>query len=180
MPFEFENLEIPDVVLVKPKVFGDERGYFFESYKKSEWEKAGLPTDFTQDNESFSKAGVLRGLHYQLEPYAQGKLIRVVQGSIFDVAVDIRKDSKTYGEWVGRVLSSENKQMLWIPPGFAHGLLVLEDDTCLLYKCTGEYQPSAERSILWNDPKIGIHWPLEQLNGREVVLSDKDAKAPNF
>ncbi len=178
MPFEFEPCEIPEVVLIKPKIFSDERGYFLETYKKSDWESAGLPTDFSQDNESFSHAGVLRGMHYQVDPYAQGKLVRVVHGSIFDVAVDIRKHSQTYGHWVGRILSAENKHMLWIPKGFAHGLLVLEDNTSLLYKCVGEYHKNAEKTFLWSDPAIGVRWPLEKLNGRPILLKDQDKNAP--
>lgn len=170
MPFEFEKTQIEDVVLVKPSVFGDDRGYFMETYKKSDWEVNGLPTDFTQDNQSFSSAGVLRGLHYQLDPHAQGKLVRVATGSIFDVAVDIRQGSPTYGRWVGKTLTAENKHMLWVPQGFAHGVLVLEDNTTLLYKCVGEYHPDSERSLLWNDPAIGIEWP----DVGEVLLLDKD------
>lgn len=178
MPFEFERCEIPDVVLVKPKVFGDERGFFMESYKESDFKAFGLPTHYAQDNHSKSKAGVLRGLHYQIDPYAQGKLVRVVTGKIFDVAVDIRKGSPTYGQWVGRELSEQNKHMLWVPAGFAHGLLVLEDDTHLLYKCTSEYQPVHERSILWNDPALAVKWPLRA--GEVPSLSAKDANGMTF
>ncbi len=172
MPFEFERCEIPEVVLVKPKVFGDERGFFMESFKASDFEKFGLPTEYTQDNHSKSKAGVLRGLHYQLDPFAQGKLVRVVTGKIFDVAVDIRKGSPTYGKWVGRELSEQNKHMLWVPAGFAHGVYVLEDDSHLLYKCTGEYAPQVEQSLIWNDPEVGIQWPFTG----EPQLAEKDAK----
>ena len=174
MPFEFERCEIPDIILIKPKIFGDERGFFMETFKKSDFEAFGLPTEYTQDNHSKSKANVLRGLHYQLNPYAQGKLVRVVTGKIFDVAVDIRKGSPTFGQWVGRELSEQNKHMLWVPAGFAHGLLVLEDDTHLLYKCTGEYSPSHERTVLWNDPVLNIPWPL--VNNAMPTLADKDIK----
>ena len=172
MPFEFERCEIPEIVLVKPKVFGDERGFFMETFKSSDFAEFGLPTVYTQDNHSKSKAGVLRGLHYQLDPFAQGKLVRVVTGRIFDVAVDIRKGSPHYGKWVGRELSEKNKHMLWVPPGFAHGVYVLEDDTHLLYKCTGEYAPHAEQSLIWNDPAVGIKWPFEGI----PQLAEKDAK----
>ncbi len=174
MPFEFKRLAIPDVVLVIPKVFGDERGFFMETFKKSDFERFGIKGDWVQDNHSRSKKGVLRGLHYQLEPKAQGKLIRVVRGMVFDVAVDIRKGSPWYGKWVGVILSEENKYMLWIPPGFAHGVVALEDDTELLYKVSGaEYSPEHDRSIRWDDPEIGIIWPV-----RDPILSEKDKNAP--
>jgi dTDP-4-dehydrorhamnose 3,5-epimerase len=174
MPFEFKRLEIPDVVLVIPKVFGDERGFFMETFKKSDFEKFGIKGDWVQDNHSRSKKGVLRGLHYQLNPKAQGKLVRVVRGAVFDVAVDIRKGSPWYGKWVGVILSEENKYMLWVPPGFAHGVAVLEDDTELLYKVSGaEYSPEHDRAIRWDDPEIGIIWPI-----REPILSEKDKNAP--
>ena len=172
MPFEFKKLEIPDVVLVIPKVFGDERGFFMETFKKSDFEKFGIKGDWVQDNHSRSKKGVLRGLHYQLEPKAQGKLVRVVRGMVFDVAVDIRKGSPWYGKWVGVILSEENKYMLWIPPGFAHGFLALEESE-VVYKCTAEYAPELDRGIIWNDPEIGIVWPIEN-----PILSPKDSKHP--
>lgn len=174
MPFEFERTEIPEVILIKPKVFGDHRGYFMESFKESDFKAFGIDVHFQQDNQSLSKAGVLRGLHYQLDPHAQGKLVRVVTGSIFDVAVDLRQGSPTYAQWVGRTLSSENKHVLWVPPGFAHGVLVLEEETVLLYKCSGEYAPSAERAIRYDDPEINIAWP--SIN--PLVLAEKDAAAP--
>ncbi len=173
MPFEFEKLALPEVILVKPKVFGDERGFFLESYKAKDFAAAGIPTAFTQDNHSKSAKNVIRGLHYQLDPHAQGKLVRVTTGKIFDVAVDIRIDSPTYGKWVGAELSEENKHMLWVPAGFAHGLVVLEDDTHLLYKCVGDYSPEHERSIIWNDPEINIDWPVP--DGFEPNLVSKDA-----
>lgn len=173
--------DIPDVVIVEPATFGDDRGWFMESYNQarfdSELGKLGLPATrpFIQDNHSCSKAGVLRGLHYQLPPHAQGKLVRVVKGAAFDVAVDIRKGSPTFGKWVGVALSADNKRQLWIPEGFAHGFLALEDDTHFLYKTTNLYAKESERSIVWNDPEIGIQWPVAQLTLR---LTPKDEQAP--
>ena len=175
MPFEFIKTEIPEVIIVKPKVFGDERGFFMETYKKSDFKKAGIDTDFVQDNHSKSVKGVLRGLHYQLEPKAQGKLVRCIRGKIFDVAVDIRKGSPTFGKWIGLELSEENKLMLWIPEGFAHGFLTLSEEAEIVYKVSGaEYSPEHDRGIRWNDPDIGIKWPLEG----EPILSEKDRIAP--
>lgn len=162
---------IPDVLLIEPKVFGDERGFFFESFNQKAFEQAtGLKVAFVQDNHSKSAQNVLRGLHYQVI-HPQGKLIRVVQGEVFDVAVDIRKDSKTFGQWVGEILSAENKKQLWIPPGFAHGFLTLSESTEVLYKTTDYYLPEHERCIAWSDPKIGISWPLTappQLSGKDL------------
>jgi dTDP-4-dehydrorhamnose 3,5-epimerase len=164
-------LKIPDVVLIEPKVFGDERGYFFESFNQTAFNQTiGYEVQFVQDNHSKSQKGVLRGLHYQLPPKAQGKLVRVIQGEVFDVAVDIRKDSPTFGQWVGVILSAENKRQLWIPAGFAHGFITLSETAELLYKTTDYYAPEYERCIAWNDPEIGINWPLDQT----PVLSDKD------
>ena len=164
-------LKIPDIVLIEPKVFGDERGYFFESFNQAAFNQAiGYEVQFVQDNHSKSQKGVLRGLHYQLPPKAQGKLVRVVQGEVFDVAVDIRKDSPTFGQWVGVILSAENKRQLWIPAGFAHGFITLSESAEFLYKTTDYYAPEYERCIAWNDPEIGINWPLDQT----PVLSDKD------
>ena len=175
MPFEFVKTSIPGVILVKPRVFGDERGFFMETYKKSDFEKAGIDTDFVQDNHSKSVKGVLRGLHYQLEPEAQGKLVRCIRGKIFDVAVDIRRGSPTFGKWIGVELSEENKLMLWIPKGFAHGFLTLSEEAEIVYKVSGaEYSPEHDRGIRWNDPDIGIKWPLEG----EPILSEKDRIAP--
>ena len=175
MPFEFVKTSIPGVILVKPRVFGDERGFFMETYKKSDFEKAGIDTDFVQDNHSKSVKGVLRGLHYQLEPEAQGKLVRCIRGKIFDVAVDIRRGSPTFGKWIGVELSEENKLMLWIPKGFAHGFLTLSEEAEIVYKVSGaEYSPEDDRNIRWNDPDIGIEWPL----GGEPILSEKDKIAP--
>lgn len=165
-------LAIPDVLLLEPKVFGDARGFFFESYNARTFAAAtGLRPDFVQDNHSKSRRGVLRGLHYQLPPQAQGKLVRVVQGEVFDVAVDIRRASPTFGRWVGAVLSADNQQQLWIPPGFAHGFLTLSETAEFLYKTTDFYTPAAERCILWNDPLIGIDWPQ---TGASPSLSEKD------
>jgi len=161
---------IPDVILLEPKVFGDDRGFFFESYNQKAFQEATrLDVQFVQDNHSKSARNVLRGLHYQVQQ-PQGKLVRVVQGEVFDVAVDIRKDSKTYGQWVGQRLSAENKKQLWIPPGLAHGFVVLSETAEFLYKTTDYYAPAHERCIAWNDPKIGIEWPLTA----EPLLSGKD------
>jgi dTDP-4-dehydrorhamnose 3,5-epimerase len=161
---------IPDIVLLEPRVFGDERGYFFESYNERQFEQAiGLKLDFVQDNQSRSAKNVLRGLHYQIgQP--QGKLVRVLAGEIFDVAVDVRKSSPTFGKWVGVTLSAENFRQLWIPPGFAHGFAVLSESADILYKTTDYYAPQSERCIAWNDPAIGIEWPIQS----EPVLSVKD------
>lgn len=169
-------LAIADVLLIEPKVFGDDRGFFFESFNQQAFNAAtGLDSDFVQDNHSKSAKNVLRGLHYQLPPKAQGKLVRVVAGEVFDVAVDIRKDSPTFGQWVGQLLSAENKLQMWIPPGLAHGFLVLSDSAEFLYKTTDYYAPAYERSIAWNDPALAIEWPLL---GGQAVLSAKDANAP--
>jgi dTDP-4-dehydrorhamnose 3,5-epimerase len=158
-----------DVVVLQPKVYGDERGFFLETYNEATFEALGLPTRFAQDNHSGSRKGVLRGLHYQLNR-PQGKLVRALRGEIFDVAVDIRQDSAQFGQWFGLILSAENRLQLWIPPGFAHGFLVLSEFAEVAYKATALYAPASERSILWNDPKIAIQWPL----GGEVTLSEKD------
>lgn len=171
---EFISTAIPEVILIKPKVFGDERGFFLESYKKSLFHVNGITEEFIQDNHSKSSKGVLRGLHYQLDPKAQGKLVRCVAGAVFDVAVDIRRGSPTFGKWVGFELSAENKHMLWIPAGFAHGFVTLEDNTEFLYKTTGEYAPECDRGIRYDDPEIGITWPI--IDG--LLLSDKDLKQP--
>jgi len=175
MPFKIQRLEIPDVILIEPEVFSDERGFFMETYKYSEFSAFGINEHFLQDNHSRSAKGVLRGLHYQNPPKAQGKLVRVILGEVFDVAVDIRKGSPTYGRWVGVVLSSENKRMLYIPPGFAHGFCVLSDAAEVLYKVTKEYAPECEAGIIWNDPEIGIEWPIEH-----PIISSKDAQWPTL
>lgn len=171
---EFIKTAIPEVILIKPKVFGDERGFFMESYKKSLFAQNGISEEFIQDNHSKSTKGVLRGLHYQLNPKAQGKLVRCVSGAVFDVAVDIRKNSPTFGKWVGYELSADNQQMLWIPAGFAHGFITLEDNTEFLYKTTGEYAPDCDRGIKYDDPAISIEWPKLD----SILLSEKDQKQP--
>jgi dTDP-4-dehydrorhamnose 3,5-epimerase len=163
--------KIPDVFIIEPKVFGDERGFFFESFNQKNFtEKTGITLEFVQDNHSRSVKGVLRGLHYQMQ-HTQGKLLRVIAGEIFDVAVDMRKSSPNFGEWVGCILSAENKRQFWIPPGFAHGFVVISDIAEVLYKTTDYYAPEYERSLLWNDPDLGIDWPLE---GITPILSAKD------
>ena len=176
MPFEFKRLKISDVILVIPKVFNDDRGFFMEGYKKSEFYENGIDVDFNQDNHSKSTKGVLRGLHYQAAPKGQAKLVRCVRGEIFDVAVDIRKDSPTFGQWVGEKLTEENKHMLYIPEGFAHGFAVLSDEAELLYKASGEYNPVADRGVLWNDKEIDINWEIDF----EPILSDKDKNQPKL
>ncbi|EPQ0973824.1 dTDP-4-dehydrorhamnose 3,5-epimerase [Citrobacter farmeri] len=169
--------EIPDVLIFEPKVFGDDRGFFFESFSQRFFEEAvGRKVEFVQDNHSRSCKGVLRGLHYQLEPHAQGKLVRCVVGEVFDVAVDIRKESATFGKWVGVILSAENKRQLWIPEGFAHGFLVLSDAAEFVYKTTNYYHPESDRGIMWNDSSIGIKWPIIE----NIQLSEKDKKHCNF
>ncbi len=173
MPFTFKRLPIPGVQLIEPKVFPDGRGFFLETYKHSEFMEAGIPEHFTQDNYSRSEKGVLRGLHYQKAPHGQGKLIRCVKGSIFDVAVDIRKGSPTYGKWVGAELTEENNHLLYVPVGFAHGFQVLTAFAEVLYKCTSEYYPAADRGIIWNDPALAIAWPLP-----DPLLSKKDIVHP--
>lgn len=167
---------IPDVLIFEPKVFGDERGFFFESFNHKLFEEAvGYPVTFVQDNHSKSSKGVLRGLHYQLPPHAQGKLVRCVVGEVFDVAVDIRKSSPTIGKWVGVHLSEENKRQLWIPEGFAHGFMTLSETAEFLYKTTNYYHPQSDRSILWNDKNLSINWP-----SNETILSKKDEVAVMF
>lgn len=169
--------EIPDVIIFEPKVFGDDRGFFFESFNQKIFEEAtGLKREFVQDNHSKSSKGVLRGLHYQLPPMAQGKLVRVVQGEVFDVAVDIRKSSPTFGKWVGIHLSAENKRQLWIPEGFAHGFLTISETAEFLYKTTNYYAPEYERSLAWNDADLTIKWPTTE----NIFLSVKDENAAFF
>jgi dTDP-4-dehydrorhamnose 3,5-epimerase len=163
---------IPGPLIIEPRVFGDDRGFFYESWNADAFKAAGLDLDFVQDNHSKSARGVLRGLHFQ-NPNPQGKLVRVVAGRVWDVAVDIRKSSPHFGKCVGLELSAANKKMFWVPPGFAHGFISLEDGTEFLYKCTATYDPSAEHSLMWNDPAVGIEWPLE---GIEPILSGKDAQ----
>ena len=169
-------LYIPDVLLIEPEIFGDDRGFFFESFNQENFKKVtGKKINFVQDNHSKSIKGVLRGLHYQLPPKAQGKLVRVTQGEVFDVVVDLRQTSVTFGKWIGEILSAENKKQIWIPEGFAHGFLTLSDTAEFLYKTTNFYSLEHEHSIIWNDPNIGINWP--DIN---IVLSAKDKVASTF
>ena len=164
------------MILVTPRVFPDGRGFFLESWKRSEFARAGIDQDFLQDNHSQSSAGVLRGLHYQRDPDAQGKLIRVIAGSAWDVGVDIRPGSSTFSQWFGTELSAENRKMLYIPPGFAHGFITLRDDTHFLYKCTREYAPESDAGIRWDDPDLAIDWP--KAGDGKPLVSEKDAKLP--
>lgn len=173
--FVFNKTDIEGVYIIEPKVFGDERGYFMETYRKEDFVKEGLDYDFVQDNQSRSHKGVLRGLHYQ-KHYPQAKLVRVITGKVFDVAVDLRKGSPTYGKWVGVILSAENKKMFMIPRGFAHGFVVLSDTAEFVYKCDEKYHPEDEGGIMWNDPDVGIDWPYEG----EPLLSDKDKLHPSL
>jgi len=172
---EILKTPLEGLLIIKPDVFEDERGYFFESFNNEKFLREGLDLTFLQDNESKSKKGVLRGLHFQAPPYAQGKLVRVIRGSVIDVAVDIRKDSPTYGKWESVVLTGQNKLMFWVPAGFAHGFATLEDDTVFFYKCTNVYNKAAEGSILWNDPDLNIDWKFS-----DPVISDKDKAAGRF
>ena len=173
MPFIFEKLSIPDVVFIRPKTFEDDRGHFAEIYKSSDFEQFGILEQFVQVNKSRSIKDVVRGLHYQLNPIAQGKLVQVLVGEIFDVVVDIRKGSPYYGEWVGKTLSSKEEMMLYVPEGFAHGFCVLSDIADVLYYCTKEYESKHERGIIWNDPRLQIEWPISG-----PILSKKDSKLP--
>lgn len=176
MPFEFEEQRIKDIVLIKPKVFGDNRGFFMETYKKSDFCANGIDIEFNQDNHSKSTKGVLRGLHYQKAPFGQTKLVRCVKGRIYDVAVDIRKKSPTFGKYVKVELSEENKYMLYIPEGFAHGFVTLSDEAELIYKASGEYNPEAEGGVLWSDEDINIDWRIDF----EPILSAKDKIQPKL
>jgi len=162
---------IPDVVLIEPRLFGDQRGFFMETYQQKVFAEHGITAQFVQDNHSGSRRGTLRGLHYQIRQ-AQGKLVRAVAGEIFDVAVDLRRSSPTFGQWVGEILSAENKRQLWIPPGFAHGFYVLSEWAEVVYKATDFYAPQWDRTLLWNDPQVGIDWPLR--DGADLLISDKD------
>lgn len=175
MPFEFKKLSIPEVILVTAKSFPDDRGLFMELFKESEFISNGIKTLFVQDNLSCSKSDILRGLHYQKNPKAQAKLVTVIRGEIFDVAVDIRKDSKTYGKWVGEILSDSNHKMLYIPEGFAHGFCVTSDTAYVLYKVTNEYSPEHEKGIIWDDLDIAIKWPTSN-----PILSKKDLELPTL
>ena len=179
MPYQVTTTPVEGVLVLEPKVFGDARGFFFESFNARDFEQAtGLKRTFVQDNHSKSSKGVLRGMHYQTQ-HAQGKLVRVTQGAVFDVAVDIRKDSPTFGQWFGLELSADNKKQLWVPEGLAHGFLVTSESAEFLYKTTDYYHPEFERSLLWNDPVVGINWPLHLLDA-SPLLADKDAQAPSF
>ena len=175
MPFEFRRLEIPDVVLIQPKAFPDERGFFMETYKLSEFVANGMTSAFVQDNHSRSTRGVLRGLHYQKNPKAQGKLVRVIVGEVFDVAVDIRKGSPTHGKWVGQSLSAENRRIMYCPPGFAHGFCVMSENAEVVYKVTEEFTPETEAGVAWADPEIGVEWPLA-----DPIVSPRDREWPSL
>jgi dTDP-4-dehydrorhamnose 3,5-epimerase len=174
---QFSSTKLPDVMLVEPRVFEDERGFFFESYHKRFFEDQGMSLDFVQDNHSRSRQGALRGLHYQIRQ-PQGQLVRVVIGEAYDVAVDLRKSSPTFGQWTGHTLSAENKKQLYVPPGFAHGFYVVSEWAEVLYKATDYYAPQWERTLLWNDAQINISWPL--LEGKQLLLSPKDASGVPF
>lgn len=173
----FIKTAIPDVVLIEPRVFNDHRGFFLESWRQDSFREHVADLEFVQDNHSKSSQGILRGLHYQIQN-PQGKLVRVTQGSVFDVAVDMRKNSTTFGQWVGFELSEDNHRMLWVPAGFAHGFYVNSNTAEFVYKCTDYYAPEFERSLLWNDTEIGIEWPL--VNGQPPLLSDKDSHGDTF
>lgn len=175
MPFQFSQLAIPEVILVEPQRFGDARGFFMESYQHETFAANGITPPFVQDNHSRSAKGVLRGLHFQNEPFAQGKLLKVVIGEIYDVAVDIRRGSPTYGQWVGETLSAENGRLLYVPPGFAHGFCVLSESADLIYKTSNYYHPESEKGIIWNDPQIGIEWPISA-----PLLSARDKELPTL
>ncbi|MEN8433517.1 dTDP-4-dehydrorhamnose 3,5-epimerase [Clostridium septicum] len=169
--FKFIETKIKDLYIIEPKVFGDNRGYFMETYSKKDFFEAGLTMEFVQDNESKSKKGVLRGMHFQTK-YTQGKLVRVTSGEVYDVAVDLRKGSPTYGQWEGVLLTQENKRQFYVPEGFAHGFLVVSDEAVFNYKCTDFYAPEYDSGLLWNDPDVGIEWPLDGIEN--ILLSEKD------
>ena len=175
MPFSFKRLSMPDIILVDPQSFPDDRGFFFESFKESEFLSGGIDKKFVQDNFSHSIRGVIRGLHFQKTPKAQAKLVSVLKGEIFDVAVDIRKNSPTYGKWVSEILSENNHKLLYIPEGFAHGFCVLSEEADVLYKVSNEYSPEHEDGIIWNDPKLNIDWPISK-----PIVSSNDSKLPLF
>jgi dTDP-4-dehydrorhamnose 3,5-epimerase len=175
MPFTFDRLAIPEIILIEPRVFGDARGFFMETYKYSDFAAAGIDEPLNQENHSKSARGTLRGLHYQREPHGQGKLVRVVAGEIYDVAVDIRPDSPTRGKWVGVTLSADSRRMLYLPPWCAHGFCVTSETAEVIYKTTAEYRPDLEFGVMWNDPALKIDWPLT-----EPLLSERDKKWPPF
>lgn len=172
---KFIETKIKDLLIIEPKIWKDDRGYFFESYNQKLFKKAGIEADFIQDNQSLSQKGTLRGLHAQAPPFAQGKLVRVIQGSVLDIAVDIRKNSATYGQHVKVELSGENQRMLWVPPGFLHGFLTLEDQTIFCYKVTNLYNKESELGVIWNDPDLNIDWGIQ---ASEAILSEKDQVLP--
>ncbi|MFV2059006.1 MAG: dTDP-4-dehydrorhamnose 3,5-epimerase [Thiohalomonadales bacterium] len=172
-----KNSRIPEIIVLEPKVFGDERGYFMETWNRKTFSDVGIDVSFVQDNHSLSSQGILRGLHYQLR-HTQGKLVRVIAGEVFDVAVDLRESSATFGQWVGEILTAENKKMLWVPAGFAHGFYVLSEQAEFTYKCSDYYMPQYERAIRWDDPDINIKWPL--IDNRSPILSEKDSQADSF
>lgn len=174
---KFNGTHIPGVVIVEPKVYGDHRGFFMETWQQRNFIEAGIDLPFVQDNHSMSTQGILRGLHYQIKK-SQGKLVRVINGEVFDVAVDIRRNSPTFGKWVGEILSAENKRMMWVPPGFAHGFYVISESAEFLYKCTDFYAPEFERTIRWNDPELAIDWPIP--HGVTPTLSKKDEQGALF
>jgi len=175
MAFIFKKTKIPEVILIQANIYEDERGFFMETYKSSEFKKNGIKEDFIQYNHSYSKKDVLRGLHYQSEPFAQGKLVRCLRGEIFDVAVDIRRESTTFGKWIGVILSDKNRNQLYIPPGFAHGFCVISNDAEVVYKCTKEFSAENEGGIIWNDRTLNVSWPTSS-----PILSVKDAKHPKL
>jgi dTDP-4-dehydrorhamnose 3,5-epimerase len=172
---QVRETDLPGVLIIEPRVFGDDRGFFLETFATERYAEHGIGEPFVQDNWSYSRRGILRGLHYQVQR-SQGKLVQVIKGEIFDVAVDMRRDSPGFGKWVGVHLSSENKHQVWVPPGFAHGFLVLSEEAGVIYKCTDYYAPEHERSLLWNDPTVGVAWPYDG----EPVLSDKDRNGLPF
>jgi len=173
MPFKFRRLKISEVILIEPEIFKDGRGFFIETYKYSDFAQVGIKEHFVQDNYSRSIRGVLRGLHFQKNPHAQGKIVQCIKGKIFDVAVDMRKGSPTFGHWVSVELSEHNNLMLYVPPAFAHGFIVLSEEADIIYKCTREYAPEDDRGIVWNDPAINIQWPI-----KDPILSEKDKRHP--
>ncbi|WP_028973384.1 dTDP-4-dehydrorhamnose 3,5-epimerase [Spirochaeta cellobiosiphila] len=176
MPFEFEKTPIEGLYVIHPRVFRDDRGWFLETFKISDFKNAGITEDFVQDNHSFSSRGVLRGIHFQKAPFSQGKLVRTIDGCVWDVAVDLRKDSNTFGKAYGVKLDSKNGTMLYIPPSFGHGFLVLSDTVHFLYKCTKEYHPNVDCGIRWNDPDLNIPWPI--VDGMKLIISNKDCQQP--
>ncbi|MBU0502008.1 MAG: dTDP-4-dehydrorhamnose 3,5-epimerase [bacterium] len=177
--FKFNKVEIPGILVIEPRAFNDDRGFFMESYNIESFKQAEFTVPFVQDNHSLSKKGVLRGLHYQNHPSPMGKLVRCIKGKVFDVGVDIRKGSPTFGQWYGEVISGENMKMFYFPPGFAHGFLCLEDDTHVYYKCTGVYSGPNESAIIWNDPDVGVKWPIDQVGG-QIILSPRDTEHPQL